>query len=234
MQDGWTPIAIATKNAFKDVVELLLEAKADVTIANKFGYAPHQANVSKEIQDLLRVNEVLIELAVAGDVVRLTNHLQSSESINVNYQNKDGWSALVAAAYHGKLGTVQLLLATPGVNVELQTHIGNTALYASAFSGHWEVVKLLLKAGANGNRTNNNGDTAVYAAAINGHRLVVKELVEARVDLSVVNKKGESPLYGASSKGHSIVVKILADAKVDVESVDSVSSVGGIVEFGII
>lgn len=200
-----------------------MEAKADVTIANKFGYAPHQANVSKEIQDLLRVNEILIELAVAGDVVRLTNHLQSSEAINVNYQNKDGWSALVAAAYHGKLGTVQVLLNTPGVDLEIQTHIGNTALYASSFSGHWEVVKMLLKAGANATLVNNNGDTAVYAAAVNGHRLVINQLLEAKVDLTVVNKRGESPLYAAASKGHSIVVKILADAKVDVDSSDAVS-----------
>lgn len=171
-------------------MELLLEARADVAIANKFGYAPHQASTNKDIQRLLRVNEALIELAVQGDAGRLSSHLQSSEAVQVDYQNKDGWSALFAAAYHGKLASVQLLLDR-SANTELKSLTGSTALFAAAFRGHWEVLRLLVGAHADVDIVNSNGDSAAYAAAYHGHRLALQQLVEARADVNVSNKVSE-------------------------------------------
>ena len=60
----------------------------------------------------------------------------------VNWQNVDGWSALMSAASVGDLQTVKLLLQA-GANKSLRDEDGKTALYWARREKHLDVVRVL-------------------------------------------------------------------------------------------
>ena len=89
-----------------------------------------------------------------GDIKRIKSLL--SEGIDVNLQNKNGYTVLMLASQYSNgsssIETVKLLLSSKGISVNLQDKYGYTALmWASIFSGvssSIETVKLLLDRGA--------------------------------------------------------------------------------------
>ncbi|PYI03604.1 ankyrin, partial [Aspergillus sclerotiicarbonarius CBS 121057] len=90
-------------------------------------------------------------------------------------------SPLEAAAYHGQLGTVELLLQLGAdYNIYKASQRGyGSALNAAAAEGHVAVVRALIAAGTDIDlgRHDKSGDTAVSIAARHGHSAVVRDLV---------------------------------------------------------
>lgn len=78
--------------------------------------------------------------------------------IDVNTQDKRGWSALHFAAQENSLPAVAALIRS-GANVELKDSFGNTPLFRAVFCsrGNGEIIKALLVAGANPDSENNHG-----------------------------------------------------------------------------
>ena len=74
------------------------------------------------------------------------------DGADVNWQENDGWTALMFAVHDERLETFQLLLAASGVNLTLQNKHGQTCLdIAKALGGGKSVfVQKLEAAGAGG------------------------------------------------------------------------------------
>ncbi len=82
----------------------------------------------------------------------------------------EGWGDLLLAAYKGRKGTVETLLAKNADPNETD-NLGRTALIHAAAQGHTEVVRTLIKAGTDALYSpSTDGRSALHWAAFYGHR----------------------------------------------------------------
>lgn len=128
-----------------------------------------------------------------------------SKGANVNYVDKDGYTALIIASSRGNLEIVKYLIskgaeieATDKVNtnkVEIQDNIaieagagkdsyvgkdGKTALMEASRRGHLDVIKYLVSKGANINARNSYGNTPLIKATWNSQIKVIDYLLKQR------------------------------------------------------
>jgi len=117
----------------------------------------------------------LIAACLSGDFTRVKQLL--GPGIDVNSQNEEGLSPLMAASYAGKPEIVVFLLDA-GTNVNGANLKGHTALIVAATQGQAEVAKLLVDRGADPSLMDSRGLTALDMAKEQGNRDVVA-LLEA-------------------------------------------------------
>ncbi|KAI9856126.1 MAG: hypothetical protein M1813_009244 [Trichoglossum hirsutum] len=188
-----------------DVVERLLEAKANVNAATADGGG-----------------RTALRAAAEGDHLDVVERLLEAKA-DVNAAAADGGrTALQAAAGGGHLDVVERLLQAKA-DVNAGTNFGGrTALQVAAGGGHLDVVERLLAAKANVNAASGDyGDrTALQAAAGGGHLDVVERLLaaEADVNASAADYGGRTALQAAAGGGHLDVVERLLEAKADVNA----------------
>ncbi|MCG8340757.1 MAG: ankyrin repeat domain-containing protein, partial [Cytophagales bacterium] len=139
---GDTPLDLAERKDYQDIVELLRGADAD-------GNTPLHHAADKGDKDAAE------ELIAQG--------------AKVNAKNNNGETALHKAAEKGNQEVVDLLIEK-GADVNATDSNGETALQKAAAGGHQEVVDALIAAGADVNAKDNNGETALHKAAEKGNQ----------------------------------------------------------------
>jgi len=185
----------------KEIVELLLNAKAD-----------------PDIQDL-RGNTALILAAehCKAEIVELLLNNGANPNIKtfakdmVTFRSQNDWTALMNAARKGHKEIVRLLLDAKA-DPNIQSKSGNTALILAT---DLDIIRLLLKAGVNPNIQNEAGVGILIKSAKNGRIDIVKELIDVNADLNVKNSAGDTPLILAAAQGHKEIVELLINAKAD-------------------
>lgn len=129
---------------------------------------------------------------------------------------RNGATALIRAAQHGRLGIVRHLIAA-GANVDHAELDGGTSLMLASQAGHVDVMRALLDARANVNAVGpQNGETALLLAAQLGQVEPVQLLLD-RGALPRAARPGDcSPLQMASMRGFLSVVRVLLSGGADV------------------
>ncbi|PAA65921.1 hypothetical protein BOX15_Mlig030176g1 [Macrostomum lignano] len=146
------------------------------------------------------------------------------ESVDVNKQNSEGFSAVHIGCQQGHREAVDLLIQARA-DVNLQRNTGSSPLYIASQNGHHEVVDRLLKARADVNLQEKvSGSSPLYIASQNGHHEVVDRLLKARADVNLQRNTGESPLYIAAQNDHHHVVESLLKASALAGSRESLQS----------
>ncbi|GFF57952.1 ankyrin repeat domain-containing protein 50 [Aspergillus lentulus] len=147
------------------------------------------------------------------EVVR---YLLSLNKTPINYQDRDGKTALYFAVKSGDLGKVTALLEHPDVDVNLRTDelSGCQSLLHCAVNQRCvdpEVMKALLaRPDINVNARDYGGMTPLAYAAFNGQAELVKLLLQRHdVDLFPLDRFGDTPLLLAAKEGESHIVNIL-------------------------
>jgi ankyrin repeat protein len=230
---GVTPLYIAAKRGYLEIVEALLAKKANVHMADRDGYTPlHMAAMHGhlEVVNLLLAREANVHsvnqygdtalhgAAENGYPAVIQFLLNRNADPNSTNQNED--TPLHWAARNGHLEVVQWLLqknADPN-KVSLD---GTTPLHEAARKGHIKVVELFLQCGIEPNIYNQDGETPLYWAAENGHLEVVQYLLQKDADPNKENIHGYTPLYRAVENGHLKVVQLLLDKKADPNKADN-------------
>jgi ankyrin repeat protein len=216
------------------VVQLLLDAQADVNVAAANGYAPlHEAayHGHTEIVQLLLNAQAAVD-AVGVDLrssscrsLISALHLAASRGhtavvqllVNadaaVNAADAQGCTDLHKAAGTGSMAVVQLLLdAQADVNAAAAAAAnGYRALHEAAFGGHTAVAQLLINAGAVVDAAGTDGWTALHCAVENGQTAVVQLLLDAHADVNC-DAGGSTPFYLAADAGHTETVQLLLTA----------------------
>src|SRR5437764_265877 len=90
----------------------------------------------------------------------LTLAFAPAQGTQVNATNRDGSSALMAAAFGGHLEAVQALIAS-GADVNVTDSQGRTPLMAAAMSGSLPLVRALLDRKADLRAEDRGGSTAL-------------------------------------------------------------------------
>jgi ankyrin repeat protein len=209
-----SPIAKAARDGDLAAVQALIQAHADVNLADPDGstallWAAYQADVAMtkalvaagaEVDQANRYGVTpLLQASRTGDADVMGALLEAGADVHLAHP--DGETPLMAAATTGRVEAVKILLehgADPNAQDMFQQE---TALMRAVAEEHSEVVDLLLAAKADPNRqaritsleTRKNADhpsggfTALMWAARNGNEPIVRKLVAAGADVNLRN-----------------------------------------------
>ncbi|CAG8905457.1 unnamed protein product [Penicillium egyptiacum] len=176
-------------NGHLEVIKVLLDDGAEVTVTDNDGWTPVNAASSNRH---LEVVKLLLE-----------------NGADIGVANNDGWTPLYSAASNCHLEVVKLLL-NQGANISVVDKRGCTALHIAAEDGHVDVVKLLFQSlQASLHVQDNDGRTSLFFAATRGHSEVIRLLISYTALPNVNDRYGTSPLCAAIRNGHQEAVEIL-------------------------
>ena len=191
MNEGFTPLIVASMLGNREVVQVLLDRGAEVDagkddgatalmLAAQDGHkevvdaAARQRSASQchGRQGRFRPDACLPKRPPRGREELLDRGAQ------INAKDKDGATPLQHASMYGHKVVVRLLLAKKA-DVNARDNNGETALMLASKDGYREVVQMLLAKKALVNAKDNNGRTALMLASQGGHRDVGKLLQRA-------------------------------------------------------
>ena len=92
----------------------------------------------------------------------------NNPKININYKNKDGWTALHFACDEGNLKIVDILIKAY-IDINMKNNYKKSPLHISAFRGYFDKTKLLIENGADLNALDSEKNLAIHLCALNGH-----------------------------------------------------------------
>ena len=99
-----------------------------------------------------------------NDVKLLDQHLNQPR--NPNFEDANQFTPLYAAASHGNLKCLSLLIEAGANKDQGTTDLGATPLHIAAHQGHLEVVRFLVEAGANKDQSRtNDGNNASFRSS---------------------------------------------------------------------
>ncbi len=145
----------------------------------------------------------IFDIARSGSGVQAEKILVTQPE-NANTINKDGYTPLILAAYHGNYEVVQVLLKYVS-SIDTSSNNG-TALMAATVKGHASIVALLLSHDADPDHKDGNGNTALLYTSMFSSNKIAKLLLEAKADPSIKDKRGMNALdYAQVTKNEQLV-----------------------------
>lgn len=222
--EGITALLFAILNAKFDTAKVLIEAGADVNLADKWGRAPLYSAIdfnttprggrpdrpSSDVATPLEIATMLLDRKADIDFqlkafppYRLLGPDRGGDSLLTT-----GSTPLLRSAKACDVPAAKLLLSR-GAKVDLANSLGLTPLLVVAGS-NWaitdtrgrfrnekqciETAKMLLDAGANINAVNNNGQSSLHAAARMDMKEFVRFMGERGANLDVKDRTGSTAL----------------------------------------
>ena len=225
VQGGYSPANTVAELGNLEIVTMLSDNGADMTIASDEGFTPlHNASWRGHlpiVKLLLERDLSLISLTNKSGCTPIYSAAQGGqpdtltfllsiwpEMINITCGK---WTPLNAAAMSGYQECVEILLAH-GAEVNIPQEDSQTPLYSAASSGQVEIVRALLKHGADATIALKNGSDALMTASLKGGFEIAKVLVsEAGLDVSAVANDGAGALHIAALSGHLDIVQYLIE-----------------------
>jgi ankyrin repeat protein len=238
---GFTPLMFAAREGCVECAKALVDAKADLNMADPDGITPM---VSSIINGHYDVAEVLLEKgadpnlfdetgrgALYAVVDAHTMPASNRPSPDESHNDTSSLDLIKSLLAHGASVNTQLKTQQPyrtkvdrGNDTMLTT--GTTPMIRAAKAGDTAVIALLLPKGADVKLTTRNGVNALMASAGVGskeedgvgRRKTEKEIIDsidlclkAGTDINAADNRGDTALHGAAQKGWDQVVQYLAD-----------------------
>ncbi|XP_077473529.1 uncharacterized protein ankrd50l [Stigmatopora argus] len=204
-RDRMTPLLLAAHEGHDDIVELLLDAGADVDeTAGGRGARVTPLLAAAAMGHVQTVTRLLFWGALADAV------------------DDEGRTALGLAAARGSAGAVRVLLER-GLDENHKDDLGWTPLHAAAHEGHRAVCAALTEPGsaARVGETDAEGRTALMLAAREGHLGAARLLLDRRSPVDHRSHDGRSALSAALLEDRGEVAQLLLRRGADVDVRDA-------------
>jgi ankyrin repeat protein len=158
------------------------------------------------------------------DVVELLlqTYMANLNKVDIHIKDRNGYTALHAAAESDDPKMLKALLQYPGIQPNVKTGNLNTPLHC--FCNKWtsptqlpELLSLFIERGAIINAQNRSKETALHKAALNPvvRLLLVPLLLKNGADVNIPNKHGETPLHYAIHQKRKDLVLVLLEGGAD-------------------
>ena len=186
--DGYTALYCAAGDNHADVVEVLIDAGADIEAKDDMGRPP--------LYCACRLgNLAVVKLFVKAGGVRATDN--------------EGTTCLMYASEYGHTETVRYLVGLLEVDVNASNTRGSTSLHLAVLQKHSDVVQVLIDAGADVEAKDDNGRPPLHCACLVGYLKIVQMLVEADADVCEVDDKSDRCLSVSACHGDIETVRYL-------------------------
>jgi serine/threonine protein kinase len=218
---GQTALILAAQAGHTEVIQVLLEAQADLNhqdhqgrTALMWGVDQGRSEVVKFLLDRgadKNLRDAAGETALMRAVWKGHDHIVyflMDKDTDVNSRYPDGLTLLSAAAINGYTHIAKALLDA-GAAPNLTSNLGQTPLMAAAWNGHIDMVQLLAARGSSLDKVSNDGWTALMNAAWGGHANIVRRLVMTGANPSIRGRNRATAAQVANSQGHIEIADFL-------------------------
>lgn len=214
LENGSTPLSLATRHGHPDIVAVLLDDPRLQPTDH------HYASVHEQLVHLMRSEPP------QGDQLQRLQAFWQHPIIDPNWQGHDGKTLLHLAAENDAIEEMSFLLErcapSSKADPDMPDHGGFTPLHVATQRRHSRIVQALLQANADVNLPNPNfGATALHFAAVAGQAQLVQQLVDADARLNERDCKGYTPLVIAITNRDASVLDVLLQAGADPEIGDN-------------
>ena len=128
----------------------------------------------------------MYDAAREGDIFQVKSLLLTHESLDVNWRNDAGWSALHTASLNGHDSILQLLLAHPAIDVNVRDDDGDRPFLVAFFAGNLPCILVLLRdSRVDINSPNRFGRIPLHWAAANGYMELLRWMIASGKDLDL-------------------------------------------------
>jgi cytohesin len=232
--EGKNSLDIAIENGAADIVKVISALKGSELVHSTLDKVLTEAfnnDDSRSFENVLKINAILaehssneidldikkiIENVVSENKVAIVNYLITSDLIDFNIKNDDGWTPLGLARKNNAKDVIKLILEKYN-DIDKVDSNGITDLTLASYSGDINKVVELIKSGADVNFIHkDSGATPLHIAVPNGHNEVVKTLIQSKADINKAEINGWTPLHIAAENGHNEVVKTLIQSNADI------------------
>ncbi|KAJ5646441.1 hypothetical protein N7490_002813 [Penicillium lividum] len=217
---GVTPLHCAVHQGHEEMVELLLDHKANANAICKQGNtALHIAALQghrKIIRTLLhrrmnsrtvnRQGSTALQLAVCTSYDEATVPLLIKSRFDMDVQNTISGNTALHIAVELKRPRIIQFLLEKGASSTILNRAGITALQSACKIDNCEAVSLLLERGAKPGSRSAHGDTALHIAAAGGNWIAFDLLITGSADVNAWGGAGESLLHRQARTGRTISV----------------------------
>ena len=227
--EGITPIHIATRFGFTDIVKLVASCVDDsnapksngitpMYVAARFGHLDIVKFLGEKIENSYATEvegSTPIMLAASNGHNELVQYLAKKVE-NPNEFASDGlWSAIFAAVQEGHIDIVKFLTTFKDFNAP--NSIGCTAIHLAAEKGHTEIVNYLGSMVDNPNAPDQDGFTPIHLAAQYGQTEVIQSPIFKSNPSNYTQPlpSGRTPINLAARYNHPetvrMILKIMSD-----------------------
>ena len=235
-----TALTLACAGGHEELVDLLLNRKANIEHRDKKGFTPlilaATAGHEKVVETLInngadleaqseRTKDTPLSLACSGGRYEVVE-LLLKYGANKEHRNVSDYTPLSLAASGGYVNIIKLLLNHGAeINSRTGSKLGISPLMLAAMNGHTAAVRLLLDMGSDINaQIETNRNTALTLACFQGRNEVVSLLLDRKANVEHRAKTGLTPLMEAASGGYIEVGRVLLDKGADVNAAPVPSS----------
>ncbi|XP_063716937.1 transient receptor potential cation channel subfamily A member 1 homolog isoform X3 [Symsagittifera roscoffensis] len=231
--ERFTALLIAVSKGHEAVTEVLMNAKADITLEDENGkHILHWVAETESIPlatKLLQKNNVKGMLSERDNVGNTALHIAARNGLadmlqlfydhggDLALKNEDEETVLHLAAVYGRTKTVRLICNLDDDLVGCEDEDSNTALHLAATEGHEKVVGLLIHYQADVESRNISQWTPLDCAAAKGFTRCARILLENDAPVDATDKSSITPLYLACQNNHPKMVKLLLDYDASLE-----------------
>lgn len=191
---GWTAVCIAAEHDHPDIVKLLVDAGAPLSLKSNNGSTPlhvatastarvllqHRKRLNIDEQDQYKMTPLhcAIEFSPGSELAKLL----IDSGANLNLADQDGDTPLSLATYSERYDAVKMLLNEEDCNKGLVSPRAKTAIHrAAAWNQNLDIVKLLLENGADVHQIGNNAAGSPLQAACE-NKEIAKEMIECLLE----------------------------------------------------